>query len=80
MLLQMKRCLNFIEKTWGGDGYCASLMGKKASNPLNLDHTMVVKGTAEGIYTYLVPTGFDGNVFNQDALSDHHGLFSTITL
>jgi hypothetical protein len=71
---------NFTEKTWGGDGYCAALMGKKASIPLNLDHNMVVKGTAQGIYTFLIPTGFDGNVLSRDALSDHQGLFSIIAL
>jgi exonuclease III len=70
----------FTEKTWGGDGYCAALMGKKASIPLNLDHNMVVKGTAQGIYTFLIPTGFDGNVLSRDALSDHQGLFSIIAL
>ncbi len=70
----------FTEKTWGGDGYCAALMGKKASGPLNLDHNMIVKGTAQRIVTRLVPTGFDGSVLNKDALSDHQGLFSTITL
>jgi len=70
----------FTEKTWGGDAYCAALMGKKASGPLNLDYNMFLKGTAQTIVTRLVPTGFDGKVFNKEALSDHQGLFSTISI
>lgn len=70
----------YTERTWGGDRFCADLMGKKVSGPLNLDHNMVVKGTAQAIVTKLVPTGFDGDFFIKDALSDHQGLLSTITL
>ena len=70
----------FTEKTWGGDAYCAALMGKKASDPLNLDYNMIVQGMAQNIVTKLVPTGFNGKVFNKDALSDHQGLFSMIAL
>jgi len=72
----------FEGKTWGGDGFCAKLIdsSKRISNPLNLDHTMVLKGTAQNIRTTVVETGFDGAQFNKDALSDHKGLYSEITL
>jgi hypothetical protein len=76
-----KGTLNYgSEKTWGGDGVCAMLVNKPISNPLNLDHTMIVKETAQSIDTQLVHVGFDGKVFNPDALSDHAGLFSKIKL
>jgi len=68
----------YTEKTWGGDGYCAGLVGKEASGPLNLDHNMIVEGTARSITTRLVSTGFKGDVLNKGALSDHQGLFSEI--
>jgi endonuclease/exonuclease/phosphatase family metal-dependent hydrolase len=68
------------EKTWDGDEYCAKLMQKEVSGPLNLDHSMIVKGTAESIVTELVPTGYDAKVISKKALSDHKGLMSIITL
>lgn len=67
-------------KTWGGDRYCASLMQKKISSPLNLDHTMMIKRTAQFIKTSRIDVRFDGAVFNQEALSDHLGLLSEITI
>lgn len=66
------------EKTWGGDEFCARMLGKSISRPLNLDHTMVVKGTARSISTTLVPTGFEPSVFKEEALSDHLGVLSRI--
>jgi hypothetical protein len=66
--------------TWGGDAFCARLVGKPVSGPLNLDHTMIVSGTAQAISTSLVDTGYNPEVFTQEALSDHLGLFSTITV
>jgi hypothetical protein len=39
---------------------------------------MVLDGTARGIITTLVETGFDGREFREEALSDHAGLFSSI--
>ncbi len=68
------------QKTWGGDGFCAKLVGRKFSSSLNLDHTMFKKGTAESIRTTLVETGFEGDEFKPEALSDHAGLMSRITL
>ena len=68
------------EKTWGGDAFCAHLMGKRASSPLNFDYTLIVNGTARAVTTTLVETGFDGTRFTQEALSDHRGLYSTIAL
>lgn len=65
-------------KTWGGDAFCAQLVGQKVSGPLNLDHTMVLRDTARSIHTTLVETGFDATTFKADALSDHEGIFSLI--
>lgn len=65
-------------KTWGGDGWCATMTNNKISGPLNLDHTMVVNQTARSIHTTLLETGFDGSKFKQDALSDHNGIFSWV--
>lgn len=69
-----------LDRTWGGDGFCTSLVGDPSSGPLNLDHTMVAEGSAQSIRTELVGTGFEGTVFNPNALSDHRGLFSRIIL
>lgn len=66
-------------KTWGGDRFCSTLVGRPPSGPVNLDHTMVVRGTARSIRTTLLETGFDGTVFKASALSDHEGLFSRIS-
>jgi endonuclease/exonuclease/phosphatase family metal-dependent hydrolase len=68
------------EPSWGGDQFCASLVKKKVSGPLNLDHTMIKKGTAQAVKTCHVKTGFDGTQFRRKALSDHVGLRSEITL
>ncbi len=68
------------QRTWGGDEFCARLVKKRPSPPLNLDHTMVVAGTAYDISTSLVETGYDRATYKQEALSDHAGLYSTITV
>jgi len=68
---------DFEGKTWGGDAFCAELMEKRVSRPLNLDHTMVINGE---IHTTLLETGYDPKVFSEEALSDHKGLYSVITL
>lgn len=70
----------FEGKTWRGDAFCANMVGKKVSGPLNLDYTMFVKGTAAAISTSLVETGYDAAIFKEEALSDHEGLLSVITL
>ena len=67
-------------KTWDGDTFCAQLVGQQVSAPLNLDHTMILKDTAKTIETNLVETGYEAAIFKEDALSDHKGLFSIITL
>jgi endonuclease/exonuclease/phosphatase family metal-dependent hydrolase len=66
------------EWTWGGSAFCSKLVHQRPSGPLNLDHTMVLAGTAREILTTLVQTGFDGRQFREKALSDHAGLFSRI--
>jgi len=68
----------FTQKTWGGDGFCGRLVGKRASSALNLDHMMAVQGTVKNLSTELIETGFNGNIFNREALSDHLGLLSRI--
>lgn len=74
---------NLDEKTWGGDAYCANLVGnKRISGALNLDHTLIYKNQASDIQleTTLVATGYDPKKYQKEALSDHEGLFSIITL
>lgn len=68
------------DKTWGGEEFYNRIAGKRISAPMNLDHTMVVKGTARGIETSLVKTGYDPTKYRKEALSDHAGLFSKITV
>ncbi|MBM3192064.1 MAG: hypothetical protein FJZ63_05375 [Chlamydiae bacterium] len=68
----------YTKKTWGGDTFCANLMGKSVSKELNLDHTMIVKGSAKSLETTLVETGYDPLVFNSEALSDHEGLLTKV--
>ena len=70
----------FEGKTWGGDAFCASLIGKPISQGLNLDHTMLVKESGSSIHTTLIETSYDPHVFKEKALSDHEGLFSKIIL
>lgn len=71
---------DFSAFTWGGDGFCATLVGKRISSPLNLDHTMALKGSVQDLHTTIVETGFDGAVFKEEALSDHSGLYSQVTV
>jgi len=66
------------QKTWSGDEFCARMVGKRISPPLNLDHTMIVEGSAEGIVTTLVETNYNPAEFKEDVTSDHLGLYSVI--
>jgi endonuclease/exonuclease/phosphatase family metal-dependent hydrolase len=68
------------DKTWGGNEFIAKMDGQRSSSPLNLDHTMIVAGTARAINTTLVNTGFDAKRFQEKALSDHAGLLSRIAI
>ena len=69
------------QKTWGGDEFCALLVGdKKVSGPLNLDHTLLLEGTAKSIATRYFPTGFDPKVYQSSASSDHEAGLSEIIL
>jgi hypothetical protein len=65
--------------TWGGDKWCADLMGKPSSGPLTLDYTFIA-GKATAISTKIIGTGYSGLAFRPDATSDHDLLFSTITV
>jgi len=64
--------------TWGGDAFCSNLTGKPISPPLNLDHTLVTRSSGASLKTYYVETGFNGETFNPEALSDHKGLLSIL--
>ncbi len=77
---QFVKGADFTEKTWGGDAYCARLVGKPVSGPLNLDYAFAVKGTAASIRTTLVRTGYDPETIKKEALSDHEGLLSEAIL
>jgi endonuclease/exonuclease/phosphatase family metal-dependent hydrolase len=66
------------KKTWGGDQFCAKLVEKRASPSLNLDHTMILEGSAENLETTLVEAGYNAAEYKQEALSDHLGLYSII--
>lgn len=68
------------EHSWGGDAFCASLVGDRSSEPLTLDHTLLLNNADAQLTTTYTPTGYNGKTFNKDALSDHKGLYSTITL
>ncbi len=65
-------------KTWEGDEFCARMVGKRVSGPLNLDHTIVARGTNRSLSTSLVETGYDATTFKKEALSDHAGLLSIL--
>ena len=66
--------------TWGGDAYCSQLVGRVVSGPLNLDHTLVVSGTAQSLISRLVDSGYDATKLIAEALSDHSGVYSIITV
>lgn len=78
--------LDYKEKqTWGGDKWCVDLVNgstgtKTVSGPLNLDHTLLLKGGGATLCTELIDSCFDGTKYDPHALSDHGGLRSTITL
>ncbi len=65
--------------TWGGDQWCANLMGRPPSGPLVLDYTFVA-GKGTDITTKIVDVGYSGLEFRPTATSDHDLLFSTITI
>lgn len=65
--------------TWGGDQWCAKLMGKPSSGPLVLDYTFIA-GKTVAISTDIIGTGYSGLEFRREATSDHDLLFSTITV
>jgi hypothetical protein len=70
----------FDKKTWGGDAKCASWCGEKHSDEMDLDYTMAKANTVQSLVTDLVDTGYNQYVYKPRALSDHHGLFSEVTV
>lgn len=70
----------FVGMTWAGDEFCAKLVGKRISGPLNLDHTLVQRGTAQSVHTSLVRTGYQPAIYSPKALSDHEGVYTEISI
>lgn len=72
---------HFEEPTWKGDTLCAQKMNKTPSHPQNLDFTMAYKNEQQpDLDTLLTATNFDPTCFKKEALSDHHGLFTTVNV
>lgn len=69
-----------VEKTWGGDEFCARLVGKRASSGRTYDYTMILDDTDTVMSTTSIETGFDASFFKEGALSDHLGLLTIISL
>jgi hypothetical protein len=65
--------------TWGGDEWCARLMGKPPSNPEVLDYTLIA-GDIASIQTEVHETGYEGVRFSAEARSDHYLLFNRIKI
>lgn len=65
-------------RTWGGDKFCAEMIGKRISGPLNLDYTLATKQSALKIKTSLIATHYDAKKCTREALSDHRGLVSLV--
>jgi hypothetical protein len=65
--------------TWDGDHWCAKLMGKPSSGAQVLDYTFIA-GKTDSISTKIMGTGYSSLEFRRQAKSDHHLLFSTITV
>lgn len=73
------------QATWGGDIQCASLVGKKASEPLALDHVIIIEtpnSLDASIKTELLSDGFEAAKFSADktVLSDHKALVGEIEI
>ena len=65
--------------TWDGDEWSAKLMNKVISKPEVLDYTCIA-GPNTTISTRVIETGYRGDRFTLEALSDHFVLYSLITL
>ena len=68
------------EKTWRGDDFCAKLVGKKVSKALTYDYTMTLGVSNLMINSSYIETGYHPKVFKKEALSDHLGVFSVISV
>ncbi len=67
-------------RTWGGDEFCAKMVGKRDSGPLNLDYTLITKKSEINSRTSLIETDYNDTMFTREALSDHRGLLSQFKL
>ncbi len=68
------------KKTWGGDEFGAKLVGKKGSSARTYDYTMVYNPSDLTLTSSYIETGYDPKNFKQEALSDHLGIVSTISI
>ena len=72
------------QSTWGGDAWYATMVGgKKISGPQVYDYTAIWTGGEENsstVETTIIETGYDPTKITADALSDHKGLSSTLSL
>ena len=80
-----KRDANVLGKsTWDGDDWYATMVGgKKTSGPQVYDYTAIWTGgekNSSTVDTTIIETGFDPTKITADALSDHKGLSSTLSL
>ena len=73
-----KKILDTPSRT--GNRFCTTLMGKKESEPANLDYVFILSHKQDKIETAFVETGFNSEKFLPDALSNRLGLLSTITV
>ncbi|WP_220017585.1 hypothetical protein [Candidatus Rhabdochlamydia oedothoracis] len=60
----------------GGDEFCAKMVGKRNSGPLNLDYTLITKDSEMNAETLLIETGYDDTTFTIDALSNHEPILN----
>ncbi len=71
--------VHFTSPTWGGDQLCARMMEKPVSGACNLDYTVLSRTAQATLITQQKTVGFDSSIYSPSALSDHNGLFSTIS-
>lgn len=66
--------------TWGGDEFCAKLVGKKISKSCTLDYALYHPNRVASCSAKLEPfDDYDPGKFSPKAISDHGGIFITIT-
>lgn len=64
------------KKSWGGDEFCARLVGKRSSQGMNLDYVVGKNVSIEEIE--FIETGYEASLFKRSALSDHRGIMAVL--